>query len=312
MTLSISRDNIADTYEHIRDCIRLTPIFDVCPADFRVPAEKLTLKLELFQHTGSFKTRGAFTHLASRTIPTAGVTAASGGNHGAAVAFAASRYRSPARIFVPSYASQAKTDRIQTYGGEVVNGGDNFSDVLDACNAYAARSGARNIHAYDARETIMGQGTLGLELQSQSPSIETLLVSVGGGGLIGGVSAWYQDQLRIVGVEPESSCALHTARAAGRPVNVSVSGIAADSLGAQRIGDLNFSLAEAYVDEIVLVDDSAIANAQSILWQKLRILAEPGGATALSALLSGAYQPRANEHVGVIVCGGNLSIAGFA
>ena len=221
------------------------------------------------------------------------------------MAYAAHQLGHRAKIFVPQYASQTKIDRIKSLGGEVVVAGDQFSEVLANCAAYVEESGALNIHAYDQPETLLGQGTIGLELEMQAPGIETILVAVGGGGLIGGITAWYRDRIAIVGVEPATSCALHAALEEGRPVDVSVSGLAADSLGAQRVGELMFPLAKAYVERVALVDDDTIAKAQALLWERLRIVTEPGGATALAALMSGAYAPSDGERVCVVICGAN-------
>ena len=312
-TQRIDREAIAETYHSIRTHVRFTPTLEVSPSEFGAPkAHSLTLKLEYLQHTGSFKPRGAFANLLSRDIPTAGVAAASGGNHGAALAYAAHQLNHPARLFVPQYASETKVDRIRKLGGDVVVSGTEFGEVLANCAAYVEESGALNVHAYDQDETLLGQGTVGLELETQAPNIETVLVAVGGGGLIGGITAWYRDRLAIVGVEPATSCALHTALEEGRPVDVSVSGIAADSLGAQRIGEIMFPLAKAYVENVALVDDNAIAEAQKLLWERLRIATEPGGATALAALISGAYEPSAGERICVIVCGANTGAVNFS
>jgi threonine dehydratase len=290
----------------IRPHVRRTPLVHVDPGDFGLAARSLTFKLELFQHTGSFKPRGAFTNLLTRDVPEAGVAAASGGNHGAAVAFAAAKLGKRATIFVPSIASPAKMERIRSYGAELVIGGEFYVDALAACDAHAERTGALKVHAYDQRETIVGQGTLGLELERQAPDIDTLLVAVGGGGLIGGVAAWYQNRIRVVGVEPEAAPTLHMALQAGAPVDAPAGGIAADSLAPKRVGKLMFPLAQAYVDRVALVSDEAIREAQKALWEKLRIAAEPGGAAAFAALLSRRYRPAAEERVGVLICGGNI------
>ncbi len=309
----IDRAAIAEVYHVIRGHIRRTPTIDIGPGDLGLrQAGTITLKLEHLQHTGSFKARGAFANLLTSDIPPAGVAAASGGNHGAAIAYAAGKLGHAARIFVPDYASETKVERIRTYGAQVEKAGDRFADVLSACTAYVEETGARNVHAYDQRETLWGQGSIGLELETQSPNIETLLVAVGGGGLIGGIAAWYQERIGIVGVEPSTSCALFAALDADQPVDVDVSGLAADSLGAQRIGDLGFALARTFVERVALVDDDAIAAAQSLLWDRLRIVAEPGGATALAALIAGSYVPQSGERVCVLVCGGNTAAVDFS
>jgi len=281
-------------------------------ADF-VPGSRqpLWLKLELLQHAGSFKTRGAFNNLLTRRIPPAGVVAASGGNHGAAVAFAANRLGVAARIYVPSVSSRAKVDRIRAYGADLVIGGDDYADALAASLEWEERSGALMIHAFDQVETINGQGTIGAELQSQAPDIETVLVPVGGGGLIGGIAAWYRGDARIVGVEPEASPTLTRALEAGAPVDVESGGLAIDSLAPRRVGELVFPLARTFVERTLLVTDEEIRAAQHALWRSLRVVAEPGGAAAVAALLSGRYRPRARERVGVIVSGGNTVAVNF-
>ena len=271
----------------------------------------VTLKLELFQHTGSFKPRGAFANLLMRKAPAAGVVAASGGNHGAAVAYAAMKLGLPARIFVPAVASPAKQQRIRDYGAELVVGGERYADALAASETWAAASGAQQVHAYDQIETLLGQGTLGRELEEQTGEIDTLLVAVGGGGLIGGVAAWYAGRLRIIGVEPEAAPTLTRALEAGRPVDAPAGGIAADSLAPRRVGELMFPIAQAHVNAMALVTDDAIRAAQRALWSALRIVAEPGGAAALAALLSRRYEPPAGERVGVLVCGGNTTAVDF-
>ena len=291
--------------ERIRLKIRRTPMIEVDSSDFGLDIGKVGLKLELLQHTGSFKARGAFANLTSGLVPAAGVAAASGGNHGAAVAFAARALGIKARIFVPSISAAAKVARIRSYGAELVVEGDRYVDALAGSEAYVAKSGARQIHAYDQAETLIGQGTLGLEIESQAPYLDTLLVAVGGGGLIGGIAAWYGGRIKIVGVEPEGAPTLHMALAAGRPVDAPQGSIAADSLAPKQVGALMFPIARQHVATVALVSDEAIAKTQGLLWESLRIVAEPGGAVALSALVAGAYRPAAGERVGVIICGGN-------
>jgi len=298
---------IEDAERLIRPYIRRTPVIEVDGADFGLPRVALVLKLELLQHAGSFKTRGAFVNVLSRDIPAAGVAAASGGNHGAAVAYAAGKLGVPATIFVPTVASPAKIERIRGYGANLVIAGDRYADSLAAAEDWIAQSGALSIHAYDQEETLLGQGTLGLELEQQDPRIDTLLVAVGGGGLIGGIAAWYRGRVKIVGVEPEKAPTLTAALRAGHPVDAEAGGLAADSLAPKRVGEMMFPLAQAFVDRVVLVPDDAIEQAQRVLWDVLRIASEPGGAAALSALLSRKYEPLPGERVGVLVCGGNTT-----
>ncbi|HJU92180.1 MAG TPA: threonine/serine dehydratase [Pyrinomonadaceae bacterium] len=307
----ISRERIQQTEAVIRPHIRRTPILEVDGADFGLDSIRIVFKLELFQHAGSFKARGAFTNILTREVPAAGVVAASGGNHGAAVAFAAMKLRKPATIFVPSVASTTKLDRIRSYGAELVITGDRYAESLEASEAWTAKSGALPIHAYEGNETLLGQGTLGLELEQQDPKLDSLLVAVGGGGLIGGVAAWYQDKVRMIAVEPFAAPTLERALRAGRPVDAPAGGIAADSLAPRQVGQQMFPIAEKYVREVVLVSDEEIVEAQKRLWQSLRVVAEPGGAAAFAGLLSGRYKTKPGERVGVIVCGGNTDAVDF-
>jgi threonine dehydratase len=309
--LAATRDSIRATETVIRPYIRRTPVMEVGGAEFGLTGVRLWLKLELLQHTGSFKPRGAFAGMLTRKVPPAGVVAASGGNHGVAVAYAAQRLSMPARIFVPTVSSPSKTARIRGYGADLVITGERYNDALAASDEWAAESGALPIHAYDQAETLLGQGTVGLEFEEQAPDLDTLLVAVGGGGLIGGVAAWYEGGVKIVGVEPEGAPTLWNALRAGRPVDSEAGGIAADSLAPKRVGVLMFPIAQKYVKRVVLVADDAIQNAQRTLWQSIRIASEPGGAAAFAALLSGRYQPRVGERVGVLVCGGNTGAVDF-
>jgi len=301
------REEIARTYEVIRPHIRRTPVVEVDAADFGLAPVPLVLKLELMQHAGSFKTRGAFAHLLTRAVPAAGVVAASGGNHGVAVAYAAMKVGKTARIFVPTVSSPAKMERIRSYGADLVVTGERYNDALLASQEWVRRSGAMAVHAYDQVETLRGAGSVGLEFAGQAPGIDTLLVACGGGGLIGGIAGWYQGQVRIIGVEPEKAPTLYRALGAGKPVDAEAGGIAADSLAPLRVGELMFPVAQRWVERVVLVTDEAIVEAQRALWSTLRVVAEPGGAAAFAALLSGAYRPAAGERVGVLVCGANTT-----
>jgi threonine dehydratase len=280
-------------------------------ADFGLPSFPLTVKLESLQCSGSFKARGAFANLLLREIPKAGVVAASGGNHGAAVAYAARRLEVPARIFVPTISSPAKTARIRGYGAELEVVGATYADSLAASQRWAAEHGAATLHAYDSPQTLLGPGTLGRELEEEAPALQTILVGVGGGGLVGGIAGWYAGKVRVVGVEPEKAPTLFRALEAGRPVDVEVGGIAADSLGARRVGELMFPIARHFVERVVLVTDEAIRDAQRRLWDVLRVVAEPGAAAPLAALVSGAYAARPGERVGIVVCGGNTTAVDF-
>ncbi|WP_052121306.1 threonine/serine dehydratase, partial [Inquilinus limosus] len=296
----VDRDGIARIEPVIRPHIRRTPVVEAAGRDFGIEAGAITLKLELLQHAGSFKTRGAFANLLTRDVPAVGVAAASGGNHGAAVAHAAASLGLPARIFVPSISSPAKIERIRRTGADLVVGGDRYADALAACDAWVAETGALSVHAFDQAETMLGQGTLALELESQAPEVDTVLVGVGGGGLIGGIAAWYAGRVKVVGIEPEASPTLHEAFEAGRPVDAPTGGIAADSLAPKRIGERVFPVVRQHVAATALVTDDAIREAQRALWAGLRVVAEPGGAAAFAALLSGRYRPAPGERIGVV------------
>ena len=307
MLCTISPEAIARTHAVIAGHIRRTPVIEIDPADFGLLCAALTFKLELLQHAGSFKARGAFANLLTRQIPAAGVVAASGGNHGVAVAYAAHKLKIPAKVFVPTVTSAAKLARLRECSADIEIGGNRYDDALTASRRWAAESGALEIHAYDQGETLLGQGTLGKELSEQIPNLDTLFVAVGGGGLIGGIAAWYRGAVKIVAVEPAAAPTLHRALAAGRPVDAEAGGIAVDSLAPRRVGELMFPFAQQFVDQVVLVSDEEIQAAQYRLWQTLRIAAEPGGAAAFAALASGGYQPKRGERIGVLVCGGNTS-----
>jgi threonine dehydratase len=311
-TFCLTKQGIGRAYDDIGAYIRRTPVLEVDGADFGLGPCRVIFKLELLQHAGSFKTRGAFANLLLRKVPQAGVVAASGGNHGVAVAYAAKRLGKPARIFVPGIASPAKISRIRECGADLVVTGERYADALEASQIWAASSGALPIHAFDQVETLLGQGTVALELEQQGTNLDTLLVAVGGGGLIGGIAAWYAGDLRLIGVEPETAPTLTRALEAGRPVDAEAGGVAADSLAPKRVGALMYPLAQKYVERVVLVPDRAIEAAQQILWDVTRIVTEPGGAAAFAALLSGQYRPSEGERVGVLLCGGNTTVVDFA
>lgn len=280
-------------------------------ADDLVDGHAVTLKLEQLQHTATFKARGAFNGMLSSEMPKAGAIAASGGNHGAAVAYAARALGYPAEIFVPTIIGPAKKALLEAHGATLNIVGREFAEALEACLERQAETGAVLLHAYDQPEILAGQGTVGMEFEAQAPSLDTLLVAVGGGGLIGGIASWYQGRVKLVAVEAEGTPSMHAARAAGAPVDIAVSGLTADALGARRVGDLPFQAASAFVEDSVLVPDGAIRAAQRRLWHRLRLIAEPGGATALAALLCGAYAPERHEKVGVLICGGNTAPSSF-
>jgi threonine dehydratase len=307
----ITRESIESTYERIKPFIRTTPVVEIAGDDFGLPGVTLIVKLELLQHSGSFKGRGAFANLLLRDVPTAGVVAASGGNHGAAVAYAAQRLGIPAKIFVPTVSSAEKKRRIRDYGADLVVTGDRYADALAASEEWVAQSGAMRIHAYDQHETLLGAATTGLELARQSNDIDTLLIAVGGGGLIGGVASWFAGEIEIIGVEPEKAPTLVSALRAGRPVDAEAGGIAADSLAPRRVGELMFPIAQQFANRVVLVTDESIIEAQCMLWERLRVVAEPGGAASLAALISRRYIPRDGERVAILVCGGNTTAVDF-
>jgi threonine dehydratase len=308
---AVDSEQITRCEKLIRPYVRRTPIIEIDAADVSLNSCQLCLKLELFQHSGSFKARGAFANLLTREVPAAGVVAASGGNHGAAVAYAAMRLKLPAKIFIPSVSSPAKIQRIRDYGADLVIEGERYADALAASETWAKKSGAMPVHAFDQRETILGQGTIGLELDQQAPNIDTLLVSVGGGGLIAGIAAWYANRIKVIGVEPFAAPTLTKALAVGHPIDAEAGGLAADSLAPRRVGDQIFPIAKILVDSVVLVTDDAIKQSQSVLWQGLRVVAEPGGAAAFSAILSRAYRPEIGERVGVVISGGNTTAVNF-
>ncbi|WP_082610247.1 serine/threonine dehydratase [Bosea sp. Root381] len=291
---------------------RVTPVMRLGRGAFGSDAD-ISLKLECLQHAGSFKTRGAFNNLLALEVPTAGVAAASGGNHGAAVAYAARARGVKATIFVPEISPAAKVEAIRRFGAEVVIGGAQYDDAQAACDRFVAATGALKIHPFAARETMAGQGTLGREWEAQEPDLDTVLVAVGGGGLISGIAAWFADSdVKVVGVEPEGSRALHAALQANGPVEVTVASIAADSLGARNVGPLVHEVCRDTVDHVALVPDTAITQAQATLWRDFRLAVEPGGAAALGALLCGAYKPAPGERLGVLVCGANIDLAKLA
>jgi threonine dehydratase len=316
MTLPFDRNRVATVHQLIKPYLRVTPTVEVSGADFGLEAFSLTLKLELMQHAGSFKARGAFTHLLAREVPAAGVVAASGGNHGAAVAYAAMRLGHAAKIFVPTVSPPAKVDRIRSYGAELSIVGERYAEALVASEEWVAQSGALAVHAFDQLETLLGQATMGLELEAQAPGLDTVLVAVGGGGLLGGIAAWYAGsglrKVRVIGVEPEGAPTLTAALAAGEPVDAPAGSIAADSLAPRRVGELMFPIARDHVERVVLVSDGAIRRAQRALWEQLRLVAEPGGAAAFAAVLSGGYRPAPGERMAVVVSGGNTTPEAFA
>lgn len=295
---------IEAAYDRITPHIRVTPTLQLKAGDLGLPVGA-SLKLEVLQHSGSFKARGAFNTLLGNDVPAAGVAAASGGNHGAAVAYAARSLDIPARIFVPALSTPFKKAKIRSYGAELVIAGATYAEAHEACISYLEQTGAIDIHAYEAPETVIGQGTLGLEWEAQTRSLDTLLIAVGGGGLISGIATWFAGKTRVIGVETEGCQTMTAALAAGAPVDVKVSGAATDSLGVRRTSGLNHAICARSVERIVLVSDEDVIEAQRRLWKGLQLLAEPGGAAALAALLCGRYVPQRGERVGILLSGGN-------
>ncbi|MGB8128831.1 MAG: threonine/serine dehydratase [Candidatus Angelobacter sp.] len=304
----ISRTEIQDSGRRIAAHVRRTPVMALEEKAFGIDA-RVFFKLECLQHTGSFKPRGAFNCILSSDIGDAGVIAASGGNHGAAVAYAAHKLGHRAEIFVPVITPKNKVERLRQYGAAITITGNSYSEALAESQQRALETRAVAIHAYDDARVLAGQGTLGMELEEQVRGLDSVLIAVGGGGLIGGVAAWYQERVRVIGVEPKRAPTLHKALAANQVVDVEVGGVAADSLGARRVGELMFPTAQKFVHQSLLVSDEQILEAQRVLWQQLRLVAEPGGATAFAALLSGVYKPHPGERVGVVMCGSNSDLA---
>ena len=304
----IDRKQVAAAAARICPKVRHTPVLE---GDLGIGAP-VTMKLELLQHAGSFKPRGAFNRLLTAALPMAGVVAASGGNHGAAVAYAARSMGIAAEIFVPTGAPAAKVARIAGYGARVVRGGDTYAEALIASRERQAETGALEVHAYDDLDVLAGQGTVGREFEQDAPDLTHILVASGGGGLIGGIAAWYAGSAEIISVEPEACPSLHDALLAGQPTDSPVGGLAADSLGAQRVGALMFPIAKRFVSQAVLVPDEDIKAAQRELWQRFRLVAEPGGATAAAALLSRRFKPPPGARVGVVICGANTDPAAVA
>ncbi len=298
---------IEDASRRIVSYVRKTPVMTLERGVWGTSG-LITLKLEQLQHTGSFKVRGAFNRLLTQHIPASGVIAASGGNHGAAVAYAARQLGHRAEIFVPEISSLVKVERLRRYEAHVTIVGATYAEALLASEQRARETGALVVHAYDQPEVVAGQGTLGYELEQQLPDLDTVLVAVGGGGLISGIASWFRGSRRVIGIESEHTASMFEALRAGHPVDVEVSGIAADALGARRVGQIAFSVASQYVERVILVSDDAIRNAQRTLWSDLRIVAEPSGAAAVAVLIEGLYKPAPDEKVGVIVCGGNASL----
>jgi len=306
----IGRAEIEAARRRIAGRVRRTPVLSLPEGALARLPGALSFKLENCQITGSFKPRGVFNRVLSEpSLPRSGLIAASGGNHALAVAFAARALGLPCEVFLPSIAPAIKREQLRSLGAKVTVVGDVFAEALEASDARAQDTGALSVHAFDHPAVVAGQGTLAAELEDQVPDLDTVLVAVGGGGLIGGIAAWYAGRVRVVAVEPEGSPSLARAREEGCPVDIQTGGLAADSLGCRRVGELGFGLAQSFVEQALVVTEEAIRRAQSLLWEEIRIIAEPGGAVALAALLDGSYVPAPGEQVGVVVCGGNTDPA---
>jgi threonine dehydratase len=307
----LSAEAIGAMAERLAPHVRRTPVLRVDGADFGLAGVRLAFKLEYLQRSGSFKIRGAFCNMLSREVPPAGVVAASGGNHGVAVAYAARQLNLPATVFVPAVAAQAKVEQIRALGADLQITGEHYADALAASEEFVQASGAMSIHAFDQVETLLGQGTVGYEFERDEPDLDSIFVAVGGGGLIGGMAAWYRGRTRLIGVEPDQAPTLAQALAAGAPVDAPVGGIAADSLGPRRVGALVFPIAQRWVERTALVSDDRIRAAQRALWNHLRIVVEPGGAAAFAAIMEGPERPAAGQTVGVLLCGANTGAVVF-
>ena len=285
--------------------IRKTPILSVEAAALGLPCP-VTFKLEHTQITGSFKLRGAFFNMLTRDVPDVGVVAASGGNHGAAVAYAATALGHKSRIFVPkAIAKEEKLKRMRGFGGEVVLTEGSVGDCMSEYAAYAETSGALPVHPYDTIPTLTGQGTLARELEAQMGDVDTVVIATGGGGLIGGISAWFRDRVKVVSVETEGTNTLEKSLREGPDIDVLASGVAAGSLGGPRLGVDSYAVIKAFVDEALILPDAEVYAAANRLWDATRLIGEPGAAVALAALTSGAYVPEKDERVCVVLCGGN-------
>ena len=300
-----------------RPFLRETPLWRLPGSLLGVNCAEVWLKLEHLQVSGSFKARGMMNRLMSHSIPASGVIVASGGNAGIATAAAARALGVRCEVFVPTVSSEAKRAKLRELGAELVVTGAAYGDALQACLARQAQTGALMTHAYDQPEVVAGAGTLALEIAEQAQGLpDAVLVSVGGGGLVAGLALGFADlgegKTQVIALEPENAPTLHSARQAGRPVDVTVSGVAADSLGAKRIGDIAWQVSQAHVHQSLLLSDSAISTAQKWMWKELRLAVEPAAALPLAALQSGLYVPAPAEHVCLVVCGGNVDPAMLA
>jgi threonine dehydratase len=314
MTERVDRASIEVAALRIEPHVRRTPLWVLDSAAFDLPGPRyeVWLKLEQLQVSGSFKARGMFNRLLANPIPSAGVIAASGGNAGIATAAAARALGVQAEIFLPSVSSAAKRARLAALGARVIVAGEQYADALAACIDRQRETGALMTHAYDQVEVVAGAGTLAREIEAQQGLPDAVLVSVGGGGLVAGIAAWCAGRSRVLALEPELAPTLQRARAAGAPVDVAVGGIAADALGARRIGTIAWEITRQHVADALLLGEDTIRDAQRLLWQRFQLAVEPAAALPLAALRSGAVQPRAGDRIALIVCGANLDPATLA
>jgi threonine dehydratase len=289
--------------------IRRTPLWRLPGQALGADCAEVWLKLEQLQVGGSFKARGMLNRLLSNPVPESGVIVASGGNAGIATAAAAKALGVKCEVFVPTVSSAMKQARLRELGAQVVVTGAVYSEALEACLARQKETGALLTHAYDQPEVVAGAGTLAQEIEEQGGLPDSVLVSVGGGGLIAGIASWFEQRARVVALEPELAPTLHAARAAGEPVDVAVSGVAADALGAKRIGAIAWDVTQRHVKDSLLLPDAAIRDAQLWLWKQMKLAVEPAAALGLAALQTGVYRPRADEKVCLVICGANLDPA---
>lgn len=309
----VDKKSIKNAYSLIKNHIRYTPIMDIDADEIMGDNNQnntINLKLELFQHAGCFKPRGAFYALLSEPVLPNQVAAASGGNHGAAVAYAAQKLGLKANIFVPKAAPKPKVDRIKDFGAHVLADGNNYQAAFENCQKHITQTGAFSIHAYDDISTITGQATVALEWLEQTPDLDTVIIAVGGGGLIAGMATYLKlvSKVKVIAVETNNTASMYQAIKNDAPKTITPSGIAADSLGASKAGNNCFTLAKQNVDEFICIDDEDILKAQRKLWENYRIIAEPGGAAAFAALHSGKYVANPNDKIGILVCGGNTTL----
>jgi len=302
---TVRSEDVRSAAERIAGRVRRTPVLELG----EIHGASVVAKVELLQHTGSFKPRGAFNKLLSSEVPPAGVIAASGGNFGLAVAYAARETGVPAEIFIPSTSPQTKVDRVLAHGAQVTIIDGYFAEAFEVAEKRAAESDALLLHPFDQPEVIAGQGTLGLEIEEQVPDVGTVMIGVGGGGPLAGIAAWCGERVRVIGVEPEGCASMTAALAAGEPVTVPVGGLASDSLGAARVGDHTFPIVRDRVERMVLVTEDQIREAQRALWEDVRLIVEPGGAAAFAALRSGAYPVSPGDRVCVVLSGANCDPA---